>query len=97
MEKSKHWLPDPKTWKGTWRDDWRIRGQEGYLKDKYLKHIKFNCELCFEDFDQCDFCYDIFDEGASEMAYYDPDTRHWVCEKCYKEFKSYFNWTSDDE
>lgn len=29
---SKYWLPDPKTWKGTWRDDWRIMGQEGHLK-----------------------------------------------------------------
>ena len=36
QDKNKPWLPNPETWIGTWRDDWRIMGQEGYLKDKKL-------------------------------------------------------------
>lgn len=35
--RNKPWLPDPATWKGTWREDWRVMGQEGYLKGKMIQ------------------------------------------------------------
>ena len=98
MEMSKYWLPDPKTWKGTWRDDRRIMGQEGYLKNKRLQHRKFNRLLYFEDFGQCDFCYDDFRENTSgpPMAYYEPITNHWICECCYNDFKDHFEWNVEE-
>ena len=98
----KPWLPDPNTWKGTWRDDWRIGGQESYLKNKKLKHIKFSRSLVYEDYDQCEFCYDIFDdpngnESNNLMAYYEPEKKVWICEQCYNDFKQYFNWTVEED
>ena len=98
MEMSKYWLPDPKTWKGTWRDDRRIMGQEGYLKNKRLQHRKFNRLLYFEDFGQCGFCYDDFRENTSgpPMAYYEPITKHWICECCYNDFKDHFEWNVEE-
>ena len=97
-EKGKSLLPDPYTWKGTWRDDWRIMGQEGYLIGKHLQHRKFNRALCYDDFDQCDFCWVCFDQDTScpMQAYFEPITRRWVCETCYADFQEYFHWTCEE-
>lgn len=91
----KPWLPDPSTWRGTWRDDWRIMGQEGYLMDKELEHRRYDISLCFEDFHQCDFCYAKFDNDPNHPkdAYFDPTTKAWVCEECFNDFQRYFRWT----
>lgn len=91
----KWWLPDPAIWEGTWRDDWRIMGQEGYLRKKRLQHRYFNRSLCVEDFDQCEFCWDCFDDDPAHpmMAYFEPINKHWICEECYNDFKSHFDWT----
>ena len=67
--KDKWWLSDPATWKGTWREDWRIMGQKGYLKDKKLQHMKFNRAMCTEDNDQCDFCYSLLDGDNQDASY----------------------------
>ena len=44
------WLHDPEAWRGTWREDWRIMGQEGYLLKKHLQHRQFCRDICKEDF-----------------------------------------------
>ena len=97
-KKENWWLPDPSTWRGTWRDDWRIMGQEGYLTDKLLQHRKFDRKLCVLDFDQCNFCYEIFDRNpeAPLTAYYEPIGKYWICEECYNDFKEHFNWTVEE-
>lgn len=96
--KDKWWLSDPAAWKGTWREDWRIMGQEGYLKDKKLQHRKFSQAMRTKDNDQCDFCYSFLDrnhQGAS-YAYFEPITRSWICERCYQDFKEHFNWMVEE-
>lgn len=96
--KDKWWLSDPATWKGTWQEDWRIMGQEGYLKDKKLQHMKFNRAMCTEDNDQCDFCYSLLDGDNQDAsyAYFEPITKSWICERCYKDFKDHFNWITEE-
>ena len=84
-------------WKGTWREDWRITGQESYLKGKHLHHMRFSRSFCTEDYDQCEFCWRVFDKDIvnPEMAYF--DGKHWICEECYKDFKDYFQWTVEEK
>lgn len=93
----KPWLPFP-NWKETWRDDWRIQGQEGYLLNKHLQHRRFCRELCVEDFDQCEFCWTVFDKDISHplKAYFEPVKKVWICEKCYNDFKTHFHWTVEE-
>lgn len=95
---NKKWLPDPSTWKGTWRDDWRLMGQEGYLANKHLEHRRFTRKLCYADFDKCDFCSISFDEDALSpvYAYYAPSERVWICEDCYCDFQPHFQWIVDE-
>ena len=97
----KWWLPSPEvraSWKGTWRDDWRVMGQEGYLLGKRLQHRRFNRALCIEDYDQCEFCWDAFDKDPKNpaMAYFEPEQHLWICEKCYKDFLEHFHWTVEE-
>jgi Fe-S-cluster formation regulator IscX/YfhJ len=93
--KEKWWLPDQEQFKGTWREDWRIMGQEGYLLNKQLQYRKFSRAICFEDFTQCEFCWDTFDDDPEnpKNAYYEPISRVWICEKCYRDFLEHFHWT----
>lgn len=96
-DRNKPWLPSP-TWKETWREDYRIQGQEGYLLNKHLQHRKFDRKLCVEDFDQCEFCWSCFDEDKScpLNAYFEPMVKVWICEDCFNDFKEHFHWTVDE-
>ena len=94
----KPWLPDISNDIGTWRDDWRLMGQEGYLMDKVLVHRIFDRSLCVLDFDQCDFCHKVFDKNPDHPlpAYFQPDQKLWICEECYEDFKDHFHWIVED-
>ena len=96
--KDKPWLPVP-DWKGTWRDDWRIMNQEIYLQNKQLQHRRFDRSLCVDEHEQCDFCWALFDKDKDNplYAYYVPDEKVWICEKCYNDFKDYFVWTVEED
>ncbi|MBQ8001327.1 MAG: hypothetical protein IJ298_09065 [Ruminococcus sp.] len=90
----KPWLPDPSTFVGTWREDWRIDGQEGYLMNSTLQYITYSRDLCVDDFLQCEFCFDKFDEDPEhpKKAYFDPIQKCWICEECFQDFKEHFHW-----
>ena len=94
----KPWLPDPTQWEGTWRDDWRIMGQEGYLLDKKLQYRRFDRNIVRDDFDQCEFCWACFDKDEMHpmMAYYEPSGKYWICETCFHDFCRHFNWTVEE-
>lgn len=92
------WLPPKEirdSWKGTWRDDWRLMGQEGYLKEKTLLHRHFDRKICVEDYLQCEFCWSSLedDEGKGIMCFFEPEQKLWVCEECYSDFREHFDWT----
>jgi len=89
----KPWLPDPAEWRGTWREDWRITGQEGYLKGKelFLKEISDCTTVLGKRIPQCSFCFSIIEKG--DNAYYEPINDIWVCRKCFEDFNGHFDWT----
>jgi len=79
--------------------DWRLHGQEKYLKGAslvrrtyraYAKNPKW-------DHDHCDFCGakfmvedhpDVLHEGYATL-----DDYHWICETCFQDFRERFLWT----
>lgn len=98
MKEEKSWLPDKAirdSWKGTWRDDWRVMGQEGYLKGKTLVHRHFDRSICREDFLQCEFCWKSLEDAAGKgvLCFFEPLQKLWVCETCFEDFKAHFDWT----
>lgn len=94
----KPWLTDPAVFAGTWRDDWRIMGQEGYLMNSVLQYVTYSRDLCVDDFLQCEFCFDKFDEDPEhpQKAYFDPKQKCWICEECFRDFKEHFHWTVEE-
>lgn len=95
MENGKPWLVDPSTWKNTWRDDWRLMGQEGYLLNKKLQHRHFDSRLGAIDGKCCDFCFTHF-ETEDILAYYESESDVWICEDCYRHFQEHFFWTVEE-
>ena len=73
-------------------------GQEGYLLRKELQHRRFDRAICFEDYDQCEFCMAVFDKDPNDplRCYYAPTERVWVCEECFKDFDPYFCWQVEE-
>jgi len=74
--------------------DWRIMGQTGYLMDQEVVYRRFDREICYLDFTQCEFCWDVFDEDPAnpDFAYHVPAKKCWICKKCFKDFQPYFHW-----
>lgn len=77
-------------------DDWRLQGQEKYLKDKTLYFEKYKIKKRDWDHDHCEFCSMKFSEIKSPdtvtEGYTTEDHYRWICETCYNDFKEIFNW-----
>ena len=71
--------------------DWRITNQEKYLKDKCVKRVYFRKHSSAWDHDHCEFCHNKFDSDTQE-AFCTLDEYHWICEKCFIDFQTIFNW-----
>jgi hypothetical protein len=74
--------------------DWRLQGQERFLK---------KVDLCFRtyfpyregwDHDHCEFCGGKFStkEGDFHEGYVTNDLYHWICTGCFNDFISKFDW-----
>lgn len=80
------------------KDDWRLRGQEDYLKNKKLKLTKFEAQEGHSNHAHCEFCWHKFMENCENIAdcsyegYCTEDDKHWICEECYKDFVEFFKW-----
>lgn len=75
--------------------DWRLNGQDKYLKHVCLKHIKFIDKSKKSDHEHCEFCLEEISDypDAIKQAYCTDDEYHWICDDCYNDFKSSFDWT----
>ena len=71
-------------------NDWRLMNQENYLKGKELYYINYNM-VEEHDHDHCAFCMEKF-YSTKQKGYCTTDYYHWICEKCYEDFKDIFNW-----
>jgi hypothetical protein len=79
-------------------DDWRLFRQENYLLGKTLYFKKYSDRKLDADcdHDHCSFCTEKFSEiipNALTQGYTTEDDYHWICEKCFADFKEMFKWT----
>jgi hypothetical protein len=77
-------------------NDWRLQGQERYLKGSTLswKHYTRFSETW--EHDHCEFCWAKFAEADNPNAlhegYATPDNYRWICAPCFEDFADLFNW-----
>jgi hypothetical protein len=74
--------------------DWRLQGQERYLKAVELCWATYKPYREGWDHDHCEFCGRKFavQGGDFTEGYTTKDRYHWVCKDCYGDFKSMFDW-----
>jgi hypothetical protein len=77
-------------------DDWRLQGQEEYLKDISLSWKKYTRYSESWEHDHCEFCWAKFMEedlpDVLHAGYATEDNYRWICEQCFEDFKDMFNW-----
>ena len=83
--------------------DWRLQGQERYLRGVTLVHRRYrrNPKKAAWDHDHCEFC------GAKFMVEDFPEVLHhgyateddyrWICEPCFTDFRETFKWQVVEE
>ena len=79
--------------------DWRRQGQERYLLGKSLVSASYlayaNDDI--KRHDHCEFCgskFSIMPDDLKE-GFCTTDRYHWICTKCYQDFKLEFGWKLD--
>jgi hypothetical protein len=77
-------------------NDWRLQGQEKYLKGATLIFKNYAPYRAGWDHDHCDFCQRKFMKpGNSDTlseGYATKDNYHWICSECFKDFVDMFKW-----
>jgi len=73
------------------KNDWRLMGQEKYLKGKPLLHKHWEQLDPTWDHDHCEFCGKKL-EKPTDIGYCTTDQRYWICEECFHDFKEMFQW-----
>jgi len=77
-------------------NDWRLQGQETYLKGVQLWWKTYTRYSESWEHDHCEFCWakfmvedvpDVLHEG-----YATEDNYRWICEQCFEDFKDLFGW-----
>jgi hypothetical protein len=74
--------------------DWRLQGQEKYLKDKTLHFKKYSARTTKTDHDHCEFCSAKFSDNITDdlkQGFSTLDDYRWICENCFNDFKERFN------
>lgn len=77
-------------------NDWRLQGQEKYLKGISLQWKKYAKHSENWDHEHCEFCHDKFMEedypDVLHEGYTNEDSSRWICEQCFEDFKDLFDW-----
>ena len=75
-------------------NDWRLQGQEKYLKGLPLVKKRYEKYRDGWDHDHCEFCWRKFSERAEDLnvGYATDDNYHWICEQCFIDFNNMFQW-----
>jgi hypothetical protein len=78
--------------------DWRLQGQERFLKSVQLVKKHYRKHRNGWDHDHCEFCGAKLSEhpGDLNFGYVSTDDYHWVCENCFNDFREEFQWTVVD-
>ncbi|MBX9950612.1 MAG: hypothetical protein K2Y39_15695 [Candidatus Obscuribacterales bacterium] len=87
-------------------DEWRLQGQESYLKGVSLRYKRYVMRDEKWDHDHCSFCWakfmdeqnvnalpDCLYEGYATLACDQfADDYFWICATCFEDFREHFNW-----
>jgi len=78
-------------------DDWRIQGQERYLRGVRLQLQAYAPAREGNDHDHCEFCSAKFmvagAHGSLADGYSTLDRERWICRQCFEDFVARFSWT----
>lgn len=72
-------------------EDWRITNRRQYLDGATLVWDHYSTDDAW-DHDHCELCWAKFPEDES-AGYRTRDSRHWICKRCFEDFKEDFSWT----
>ena len=74
------------------KKDWRLLNQQEYLHKAKLKKSKYVKPSEKWDHDHCAFCFDKFSSQSEDLqqGYCTLDSKHWICEECFNDFKEMF-------
>lgn len=77
-------------------NDWRLQGQERYLRGATLTFRQYRRWSTSWDHDHCAFCTARFrqDSGPEILTegYCTTDEYHWICPACFEDFNERFGW-----
>ena len=77
-------------------NDWRLGGQDQYLKGVTLLKRTYSRYREGWDHDHCAFCWAKFMDGSGlgveHAGYTTLDEKHWVCRTCFADFRERFAW-----
>ncbi len=81
------------------KDDWRLQGQERYLKGLHFRLVPYKPSIPSEH-DHCEFCWDKFMDlpGYLQEGYRfkSKGQTRWVCLQCFEDFREQFSFVLDD-
>jgi len=80
-------------------NDWRLQGQERYLKGAVLFYKSYADRKTETDHDHCEFCWAKFCEtipDALKAGYTTSDDYRWICTECFEDFKGMFKFEVGD-
>ena len=75
-------------------NDWRLQGQEKYLKNETLFYKQYADRKAETDHDHCEFCGTRFSNTISEdlkVGYTTKGDYRWICSQCFDDFKQMFS------
>ncbi|MDB5973710.1 MAG: hypothetical protein JWR07_470 [Nevskia sp.] len=79
-------------------EDWRLHGQEEFLKGASLTLRTWSSPDPHWDHDHCEFCWAKIAAtsipDAVQEGYATADLKHWVCRQCFADFQEQFAWAS---
>ena len=80
----------------TSENDWRLTGQEKFLKNIDLIKIFPNQFVKERNIlnlhEHCEFCMTTINSDYLKACYVTKDLYHWICQDCFEDFKEAFNW-----
>lgn len=83
-----------------WKEDWRNRGQEQFLKGEKLIYRAYTAPSEEWTHDHCEFCWATFcDDSPRDFCYgYVSElNNYWVCDECFDDLKNVFLWKVEED
>ena len=82
-------------------DDWRLRDQTKYLQNAVLVWRAYKPSNGSWNHDHCEFCWrkfaDCDEPGVLHSGYCTEDEYHWICQRCFEDFKEMLGLTASTD